>query len=290
MQRVLNELRDLVRYFLLPFLLALLPRRACTKLVRAISARPWFYETEAQASLAGARRFIAIADEAKWLRDYRLIRFTDDIDLFLSLLHSDKWMARHVCLKGVWPVEKSFVTTTFHWGNGIWALRSLRTAGVTMTAVIGIFNQASFKNQMFRYWYARLRQFETARVIGGGVISPRNIARQLILILRAGRSIGVVFDVPAHAGAKCLSGKLFGRNARFARGLARIAVAESKPVVLFFSCVDPQTGMREIWIDQPAHFKNDTELGEHLAQRLQFAIEFRPAAWHQWYAVDGFLD
>jgi hypothetical protein len=290
MQRFLNELRDFVHYFLLPFSLALLPRRACIAIVRAIAAKPWFYEAEAQASLAAARRFIAIPDEATWLRDYRLIRFTDDIDLFLSLLHSDKWIARHVSLKGTWPTDKSFVTTTFHWGNGIWALRSLRSAGVTMTAVIGTFNQASFKNQTLRYWCVRLRQWETARVIGGGVISPRNIARQLILVLRAGFSIGVVFDIPAQAGVKCLSGKLFGRNARFARGLARIAVAESKPVVLFFSCADPQTGMRDIWIDPPTRFNNDTELGEHLAQRLQFAIEFRPAAWHQWYAVDAFVD
>jgi phosphatidylinositol dimannoside acyltransferase len=290
MRRVLNEMRDAARFFLLPFLLALLPHRACTKIVAALAARPWFFEAEAQASLAAARRFISIPDETRWLRDYRLIRFTDEVDLFLSLLRGDKWLARHVSVKGSWPADKSFVTTTFHWGNGIWALRSLRNAGAKMTAVLGKMERSAFPGQTVRYWYVLLRQWETERIIAGGARSPGSAVRQLISALRAGFAIGLVFDVPVHAGTKSLSGKLFGRNAHFARGLARIAVVEAKPVLLFISCVDPQSGKREIWIDPPQRFTNETELGKHLAQRLQYAVELRSTAWHRWYEVDAFID
>jgi phosphatidylinositol dimannoside acyltransferase len=289
MARFLREMRDFARYFFLPMLVAVLPRRAGAAFASAIARRPWFYEDEAHTSLAAARRFIAIGDEQRWMHEYCLIRFTDDVDLYQSILRNDRWMSRHLTIEGAWPQDKSFVAITFHWGGGIWALRSLRQAGVTISGLALSVDRAAFHNRAVRYWYARLRNWQTARVIGGGLNFTGNAVRRLIEALRSGLSICGLFDVPPQPAEKCLSGRLLGHAAHFPRGLARIAVIEAKPVVVFFSSVDSQTGKQQLWIDPPLRFDDETRLGQHLISRLQAAVELRPAAWHHWAAMDAFV-
>ncbi|MDQ3025081.1 MAG: hypothetical protein M3R58_01045 [Pseudomonadota bacterium] len=283
-----TNLRDFAGLFLLPFLIALLPWSLGKRLAVSISRRPWLYHGEAQTALRVARTYIPVADEAQWLYEYRLIRFFDDIDLYLWILRGNAWLRKRVTLDGSWPSEKSFVSITFHWGGGIWAACSMREAGVTISAVALALERADYGNAWVRYWYGRLRTRETARIMGGGLNFTGSAVRPLIKALAAGYTVFGLFDVPAQNSVKETAAVLFGRRAQFPRGLARIAVKQKKPVAVFLSGIDPVSLRHVITIDAPVHFEDENALTRHIAQRLEHAITYRPSAWHHWQLLDGF--
>ncbi len=283
------NLRDFAGLFVFPCLLALLPWGVSLRLAALIARRAWFHGPEAEAALAQARCYLEVADEARWLYEYRLVRLMDDVDLYLWILHGDRWLERRVSLNGTWPQRQSFVAVTFHWGGGIWALRSMRAAGVKISGLALSLERAAFAGAAVRYWYARLRNRETAKIIGGGLNFTGDAARQLIRALHMRLTVCGLFDVPAQASWKDVPAQFLGRTARFPRGLARIAARHGTPVVVFFAAFDPLDCRHKIWVDQAIEIEDETALVQHLSARLEYAIRMQSSAWHHWALVPQFF-
>lgn len=285
---MIENLRDLAGLFVLPFLIALLPWPLGKVLAVYVARRPWFHYAEAVASLAVARQQLPISDDTRWLYEYRLIRLLDDVDLYLWILRGDAWLKRNVLLQGKWPQERSFVSVTFHWGGGIWALRSMRDAGVVVSGLALSLERKVFKGAWVRYWYMRLRNHETAKIIGGGLNFTGSAARQLHHALRADLTVCGLFDVPGSNPDKDIKVRFFGREAAFPRGFAHIAVKFKKRVVVFYAGVDPSTLQHVVNVEDAQRFDDEAALAQHLALRLQNAIELRSSAWHHWLLLDRF--
>jgi Bacterial lipid A biosynthesis acyltransferase len=274
-------LSDLAARFLWPALVALLPRKAGKRVAFWVADHTNAYLAEAKSSLESAKQFLSISDEQTWMRDQRFVRLIDDVDLFSSLIHSADWFRTHARIDGAWPAG-GFIAVTFHWGNGLWVPRMLHDAGRPLTGLTADLRREHYANAPVRYWYAALRNREVRRVTGGALHYVGDSIRALVAALRREKPVCVLFDVPVMAGWKFNRTILFGRAVAFPRGIARLAVKEKKPVVLFLSCVDPDTGEQSIAIDAPVLFADEQSLTDHLARRLEAAIRSRSYAWHHW--------
>jgi len=174
---------------------------------------------------------------------------------------------------------------TFHWGNGLMALRSLQYAVGPFAGVALAVDKAQFRGRPLRYAYVKLRNWETARAIGGGLNYTGGAARSFVAAIKRGVSICGLFDVPPAPNVKSTAVQFLGGTGIFPRGAARLAASQNMPLVVFRSIIDPETGLRELWIDSINAGTTELTLIETSVQDLEGAIQSQPAAWHMWAAL-----
>jgi hypothetical protein len=279
--------RDAAELFFLPLLAALLPWPAAFRVIRLLARRAWFYEADARAAIEVARTRLAVSGEADWITRYCFARLMDHVDLYLSLTRSRAWLEQRLIRHGEWPRKTPFIGMTFHWGGGMFALRSMQYAAGPFAGVALTLDKAAFRGRPLLYAYVRLRNFETARAIGGGLNFTGGAARQFVAALQSGVSICGLFDVPPLPNVKSRAAKFLGAKVLFPTGAVRLAVAHRVPLVIFRSMVDPESGKREIWIEPPAAEFNETWLFERAVKSLEEAVRAQPSAWHMWGMLDA---
>jgi len=142
LQAVGIELRTLLELYFVPGLCALLPWPLGYRWLRLCSRWTWLFEPEWRASLAEARRWVAIVDEQEWARRYRIYRLVDNADYWLSRTRSRRWLARHADAQATWPLTRqAAVGVFFHWSGGMWAVRSLHAAGPSSAVLAGHYSK-----------------------------------------------------------------------------------------------------------------------------------------------------
>ena len=280
--------RDAAELFVWPMLAALLPWPVAFRMIRMIARRAWFYETDARTAFETARTRLGANDEDDWVTRYCFMRLMDHVDLYLSLTRGGSCLEKRLIRHGEWPGDRPFVGMTFHWGGGIFALRSMRLATGPVAGVAIVLDKAAYRGRPLLYAYLRLRNFETARVIGGGLNFTGGAARRFVSALQRGISICGLFDVPPLPKVKSRRTKFLGAHAVFPTGAIRLAAAHRVPLVIFRSMVDPVSGIREIWIEPAATVFNESILFEYAVKLLEAAVRAQPAAWHMWGALDAF--
>jgi lauroyl/myristoyl acyltransferase len=279
--------RDAAELFFWPMLAALLPWAAGFRLIRCLARRAWFYEADARAALQIARTRLAVNDERDWITRYCFMRMMDHADLYLSLTRSRAWLEKHLIRHGAWPQQKPFIGMTFHWGGGMLALRSMQYATGPFAGVAIAQDKSAYRGRPLLYAYVRLRNFETARAIGGGLSFTGSAARKFVGALRGGVSICGLFDVPPAPNVKFRAVKFLGARALFPTGAVRLALAHRAPLVIFRCMVDPVSGKREIWIESPALDVSEAALMERAVKSLEEAVRTQPSAWHMWGVLDA---
>ena len=290
MNRVWVAGRDFLELFFWPLSIAMLPWPIGFRVARFVARRRWFFEDSARAALGAAKSRLQVRDDADWLYRYRFTRLMDHADLYLSLTRSRAWMEKCFVRHGEWPAQKPVIGMTFHWGNGLFALRSLKYSTGPFAGVALAVDKALFRGRPVQYAYVKLRNWETARAIGGGLNYTGGAARRFAAALRAGTSICGLFDVPPAPLVKARKADFLGGTAWFPRGAVRLAVAHRVSLVIFRSTVDPTSGKREIWIESPAAATDETVLFERAVRNLEEAVKMQPAAWHLWGALNAFSE
>ncbi len=278
---------DTAELFIWPLVLSLLPWPIAFRGIRLIARRRWFYAAAAHFALEVAKTRLVVRDEDDWLTRYCFMRLMDHVDLFLSLTRSRAWLEKRLIRHGEWPRQKPFIGMTYHWGEGMFALRSMQYATGPFAGVAIAVDKNAFRGRPVLYAYMRLRNFETARAIGGGLNFTGGAARQFVSALRNGVSVCGLFDVPPAPNVKSRTVQLLGTKALFPTGAVRLAVAHRVPLVIFRSMVDPADGKREIWIEPPAAEFNEAWLFERAVKSLEEAVRLEPSAWHMWGMLDA---
>ena len=281
---------DFAELFFWPLLIALLPWPIGFRVAQFVARRRWFFEDSARAALSAARTRLQVEDDADWLYRYCFTRLMDHADLYLSLTRSRAWMEKRLIHHGEWPAKKPVIGMTFHWGNGLFALRSLQYSTGPFAGVALAVDKALFRGRPVQYAYVKLRNWETARAIGGGLSYTGGAARRFVAALRGGTSICGLFDVPPTPLVKARKADFLGSAAWFPRGAVRLATAHRVPLVIFRPTVDPVSGKREIWIESPATEEDETILFESAVRHLEAAVKMQPAAWHLWGALSAFSE
>ena len=289
-RRLRLECRDLIELVLLPGLAAVLPWPLCFRIYRRLARWRWLYRDVCERALHEARVRGMVTDEAHWHWMRRLITLIDHADYYLSRTRGDRWLARHVSVEGAWPPpDRMALLCNFHWGAGMWGLRSLAHAGLHPHPLIAWPDPSAFRGRTVLGWYARARTAEVGRVLQRGALDITTSLRPVIQALRAGQHVGTSMDVPADQAVASEPITLMGMPARVPRGLFRLAVDQRAPVTAYTSGFDARTGQRQLRIVQLGVYDDLTALIRDVFQHLNTALAQEPAAWHFWSEAPRFF-
>jgi hypothetical protein len=276
----LRSLRHLLELFVLPGLAAILPWTLCFRCYRLLARLP-IYRAQSAAALTGAQHLQRIADPRRWLAEHRLTRLCDHADLYLSMTRGDRWMHRHLQVRGQWPLaSQPFLAVTFHWGAGWWALRHLRAQGVRSAFLSIRFDRTSFQGDRVAFGYANLRMREVCRASGADAIYTNGASAAIREAWRQGISVVALFDVPPQLTPHSVTSRVLERDIRLPSGLARLARDEGVPVVAFNVGIDAATGARLLEISPPCGGGDEFETVAYLAKEFDRLLSRSLAAWH----------
>ena len=283
------ELRSLLEYFLLPGIAAVLPWRIAFRILRFATRYPGLYEEEWRPALAQARQFVAIDDEARWARLFRLSRVVDHADFWTSRLRGPSWLRRHVDVRQAFPsLPGPAVGVFFHWCAGLWGARALQASGPRAAVLAGRFSKRSMGDARLGYLYGHIRLRELARASGEPLIYAPGTVKTALRTLAAGHWVCGTPDVPPTETALGAPVTLFGRPAQFAEGLLLIARRGNVPVVVFTLGLDPSNGRRDLRVAGPFD-PNDPALLQQIATYWEGLLRERSWGFTLWSAMPAWF-
>lgn len=288
--RLRAEARDALELLLLPGLAALLPWRWAFALFRRMAGWSWLYRGQCERALAGAQSHGAVAEPARWLREYRLVILVDHADHFLSRTRSDAWLRRHVRVSGDWGLApaQAGLLVTFHWGCGMWAQRHAHAQGLAPHTLVA--SPDGLRGRSVLRWYIRQRLRTLTLAEGRPVIYVPGPMRAVRRAWASGEQVVVVIDVPADQVAGTLTLPVLGRTARVPAALARLALSQQVPVTVYTLDLDLATGQRHLRL-HPLGLAQDAEaLLRQVFGHFDAAVGGRPASWHLWSEAARFFD
>jgi hypothetical protein len=293
MQRLRTELRDLLELVLLPGLAAVLPWRWCFALFRRLARVQWLYRGPCLHALAGARAYgrEGLGDEADWMAMRRLVTLVDHADLYLALTRSDGWMRRHMSVQGQWPAPgQAGLLLSFHWGAGMWGLRSASAHGLDVHALVAATEGAPFAGRTVLHRYALARTRCVGRALRNAPLVVSGSLRPVVQALRRNEQVLAVVDVPADQVSASLPVALCGRTAHVPKGLLRLAVDMHVPVTVYVTGFDAQTGRRQLRVHSLGMHGDVQVLAGAVFRHLQECMDESHASWHFWGEASRFFD
>jgi phosphatidylinositol dimannoside acyltransferase len=289
-QRLRNELRDLVEVGLLPGLAAVLPWRVCFAVFKWLSRRQFLYREPCERALVEAAKRGWAADPQTWIAHRRLVTLVDHSDHYLTRTRSDAWMAKHLNVQGSWPApSEASLQLTFHWGAGMWALRHAHASGLKAHMLVAGVNGKHFLGHFVLHHYIRARTRSIALALRQPTVDVSVSLRPVLRALRANEQVIAVIDVPADQVSASQTIDLLGMQARIPTALIRVAVEQGTPVNVFLTGIDMSNGRRFLRI-QPLGVHDDLNtLIQVVFKVLENAIRDDAAAWHFWSESERFF-
>lgn len=289
-QRLRHEVRDLFELVLVPAIAALLPWSMAFALFKRLAHWSLLYRAPSQRALAEAQARGWVKDPVTWLRDRKLTTLIDHADHFLARARNDRWMDRHLAVDGQWPTPgHASIVLTFHWGAGMWGLRSAAHAGVRMHALVAAASGAHFAGRTVLHRYINARNRTVVQALRCPVIDVSAGMRQALRALHAKEQLLAVVDVPADQVAASQPVEILGLPARLPTGLLRLAVERKISVSLYVTGIDMDTGQRFLRIRQLGVPTDVDAVVATLAADLDRLIRENPAAWHFWSEAERFF-
>ncbi len=285
--RLQVESRDLIELVLAPSLAVVLPWPLAFRVFQKLARWPFLYRTSVERALVQARQRGWVEDEADWAWKRRLVTLVDHADLYLARTRSDRWMARHLSVEGVWPApDEPAVLCTFHWGAGMWGLRHLGAAGIKVHALVAALHGEHFTGRSVLHWYARARTAEVSRALDRGTLDVSASMLPAIRALRRREKVGAAVDAPADQLSANSRVQLLGMPARVPHGLLRMAVGQKVPVCVYVTGLRMRDGQRFLRIHQlPVHEQTES-LVQAVFGLLNACIAEDAPVWHFWGEAD----
>lgn len=289
--RIRREARDLLELVLLPGLAAVLPWRICFSILRRLSRWDLLYrEVSHRAYDEAVQRGGVRGSRADWLAARRLVTLVDHADFYLARTRSNRWMRRHMTVRGAWPSpQQGGVLFTFHWGAGMWGLRHLAEAGFRVNALVAPLKGAHFADCWVLRKYATARTAEVARILGRATLDVSSSLKPALHALRADQQVLAVVDVPADQVGASIMIPLLGGQAAVPRGMLRLAVERRIPVTVHVLGVDLRDGSRHMHVQHFGVHEDVEVLAKAVFSVLEDAIAAAPAAWHFWSEAPRFF-
>jgi lauroyl/myristoyl acyltransferase len=213
----------------------------------------------------------------------------DNADFYLSCTRGDRWLERHLITEGNWPApDQAAILCTFHWGAGMWALRSMGSHGLSAHALVAPHVRANFSGQAVRYHYYAARNRENELALGVRSIEASSL-RRLMQALNARQQVAVAADVPSDQAAANEPIPIIGLQARVPRALFRIAVESQVPMFVYLTGFRMSDGKRTLKIHPLGTGSAIRPLILQAFALLEQAIAEDPAAWHFWKVAPRFF-
>ena len=273
---------DAFGLFLIPWCVLLLPWSLGFRLLKALSHWRFLYRHAVDAQWQGAAAFVPATDVRAWKNRARLTRLVEHADAWLMVWRGDGWWRRHVRIDGTLPANgRAMVFLTYHWGTGNWIWSIFKAHGIRACFLARQPDGRSLGLTRLSSWYGRLRTVALRRA-GARVLFTGNSASVIRGALGEGTSVVGMLDFHVGDGRRTLALPLYGREAHFPYGLARIAVDIAAPVVLFSLGLDLETGRRDLRIEMLTAGDDAQSIMQAYARHLDRRLHEHPEAWLLW--------
>ncbi len=175
MRWIFRELGDALEFFVIPFLLALLPWWLGFRLVHWVAYLPFYnagvarcFDNAVELGLASR------AHKAEWVRACRASQLVDIVDIYLCLFRGNRFLDRYVQTnfddKGL---QQQLLVSFPHYGAGLWLYRYLHRLGLRSNLLINpLKKKPFFVRPFFRTLSYRLRVYVLTQHCGVNIISP----------------------------------------------------------------------------------------------------------------------
>jgi phosphatidylinositol dimannoside acyltransferase len=289
-ERLRRELRDLVEVVLVPALAAVLPWPLAFALFRRLAQWRRLYWAPGQRALDEAQKRGWVAQPGDWLRDRKLTTIVDHADHYLARTRSDRWMDRYLDVDGQWPAPgQAGIALTFHWGAGMWGLRSAARTGLKLHPLVAAPEGAHLAGRTVMQRYVGARNGSVASALKCPVIDVSAGMRGAVRALQNNEQLLAVVDVPADQVAASQPVQILGLPARLPTGLLRLAVERKIPVFVYVTGIHMQSGRRFLRIRQLGVPSGVDALVATLSGELDQLIRECPPAWHFWSEAERFF-
>lgn len=291
-RRLKVEGRDLIEFFLVPGIAALLPWSLCFRLYKLIAKHwTWLYREHCFEGLNRATTFgCAGTDEKKWMMECRLVTLMDHADHYLYRTRTLRAMSRYIDVHGCWEGggQAAFLWT-FHWGMGMWALRHARAHGLKASMILAAPSGPDFIGRTVFAYYVRARMRSVELALREPVIFVPGGMSGLRAALDSKKQVVVVMDVPQDQVSVTRLTTLLGSPVSVPAVLPQIAVDKALPVTVFYMGLDVETGRRQLYI-HPLGVHHDVKtLTDATFLHLDRLLKDSPAAWHFWPQASRFF-
>jgi hypothetical protein len=288
--RLRRELRDLVEVVLVPAIAAVLPWAVTFAIFKRLARWRRLYFVPGERALAEAEERGWVTQPRDWIRDRKLTTLVDHADHYLARTRSDRWLDRYLDVDGRWPAPgQAAIALTFHWGAGMWGLRSAARAGLRIHPLVAAVDSAHFAGRTVLHRYVKARNRTVVQALKCPVIDVSAGMRQALRVLRNNEQLLAVVDVPADQVAASQPVEILGMPARLPTGLLRLAVDRRIPVCMYVTGIHMDTGRRFLRIRQLGVPDDLAALVATLSKELDGLIRENPPAWHFWSEAERFF-
>jgi hypothetical protein len=286
--RLRNLIADGIMLYALPAAIALLPWTLGFRLLQRLARIESLHRLAVEPAWQAARQYLPDLDEREFKSRFRLLRLVDQVDTYLTLLRSTRWWERRIELQGEWPpATAGRVFLTFHWGAGHWIWRGMRAHGFGAYFLARRAEGRALGITRLSHWYGSFRAWAIVRIGSRGPWFTGGSRERLLEELRGGASVVGMLDLSAIPGQRTVEVPLLDRRVRFPCGLAELAVQTGVPITLFSAGLDPDSGRRQLRMENlPAGIAVPEVMARyavHLQERLHDAPEF----WQVWREAPG---
>ncbi len=285
LDRARRAVLDAAGLFIVPAALSLLPWSITYRLLKQLAVRAPSFHAEAQVAWDVARAHLANPDERAWKMTYKLTRWIERVDTYLTLTRRTAWWLKRIDVVGEWPrADRPHLFLTYHWGAGNWVWKCLRANGFHAYFLARRPQVADLGASRVALWYGRLRSWEFSRIGSLGPLYTGGSTERMKQVFAGGSSLVGMLDLPSsasHHEAKPVV--LLGQAAALPSRLIDLAQASGATVGLFSCGFDHASGRRRLRVESlPDHASADlimTRYAAHLDARLGEAS----ACWMMWH-------
>jgi drug/metabolite transporter (DMT)-like permease len=277
---------------IVPFSLAASPMWLRKRLAHYVCNHQGIFRGELASARAGYLKAQLPQPADDVIAELRLIRVIDYADMWLSLLRSDRWVKRFVCVEDAERQrDKAALILIFHFGGGWWMSRYFRLLGERISIVMfrGAPGPSLAERYMHRWGILRLKWIE--KICGSPLIvtDDGGAGKKIAETWQSGAHVYIASDMPPVLVRDSIAVPFFGREGYFPVKPLRLAAQNDVPVYAMISVWDRAT------LTPTIEFR--LLLGDTPEEKLTFMVALheekirsRPGAWHLWGEWPLFFD
>lgn len=272
---------DSLRYLLVPFLAAIMPRKLSGSWLSLASKWHWLFPERDRVRAAIDQCF----DHRPVLPEQVALMLLNESTTAWKLLIGRRLHVRH---HGSWPSSSKFVAVGGHFGNGLTALWSLKVAGLQPSFMLRRPSPDWRCPRPIVYYWSLVRFRLIRRICGGNLIVTGGAREKLKSALKSnGVTPVILLDTPCAPGDSDWTLAIGNSAITLPTGARDVVVESARDVVLFLPLTNVHDSDAELYVErvEPA-----AELAAEFPKKFSDALAGSPAEWHFWSIIEPYLN
>ena len=279
---LIRELKNLFEFYLIPWLVVILPHRIYYPIFKIICRYTFFYNKYSGNSYEMAQSILKKNHHEKtWIRNVKLLYLIDISDFWLAKFRPIK-MLKSLSKTGEWNDDSGHIALSLHWGTGYITLVDLKRYGFEPYFVFAE-PQVEFKFQSFIEKLYRSARTKHINNISGSVAITTGGGYNKIKQVVAQKGIPIIlYDAPQFNKDSEYFLTVFGKKYNVASGFISLICKEKIKYQLYLVKCDFNTGRRLIQIHPIKQHDSPEKLLNVLSVFFENLLRKSPEQWYFW--------